>query len=172
MDESIKKIEKLLEEIDQSSKEFELLKGIDIFLKDLKQTFKLNEEQESIIDGEMTLFLLKQNTIGDLRNNLEQHLNSIEEKGIKHSVIEKVYLYVQRESESAESKEIEIIAKKSGDTFSGLSQSFTAPTAIIPKKTVYADTTTPAAKPLSETIPTSSTSKPAVDPYRLDPNEK
>ncbi len=85
------------------------------------------------------------------------------------------------QGKSAQSNESEQPPQTVPDTFSRLSQSFTTPSAIIPKKSVYTDlpsasasvsNTPPGSRPLSEAIPKSDTSKPAVDPYRLDPNEK
>lgn len=74
MENKEKTTEELLASISEDSIEFNLLTGLDAFLERVVKKFALTETIKGILDGEITLFILKQRTEGEFRFNISENL--------------------------------------------------------------------------------------------------
>jgi hypothetical protein len=72
--ETKEEFEKKIENIDQSSFEFGVLSNLEDLIKLIEKKYPVSETVINIIDGELTIFLIKEKTEKELMESLNQHL--------------------------------------------------------------------------------------------------
>lgn len=170
------KIIKLMESLDKKSSAFHMLEHMDTLFKKLEEEFKISEEARVIIDGELTLFILKEKSSVLFFQDLTMQLSLSLEKEIVQKINDKIEDFIKENSQSEDpfksntQKEpsVSIDSSNSSDILTRLNQTMTAPSTLAPTKRAY-----------TETAPLDTTSAPSsapsgiksIDPYREIPDK-
>lgn len=155
--ETKEEFEKKIENIDQSSFEFDVLSNLEDLLKLIEKKYSVPETVINIIDGELTIFLIKEKTEKEFMESLKQHLlfeleiNTIE--NIKKDILRFIEEQKTKQSNFSPTQALANIQER-------LSQ----PKIVTPSKRDYSveKINTP-----QQEIPKA----PSIDPYRELPSE-
>lgn len=158
--------EEIIEKMDQSSKEFDLLLNLDTFLTSITKNFSLSDVQRDIVDGEITLFLTKQHSSDEFFDNLSQHLILDLEKEVVEGIRKEVEKFLI-DIKSTTKKENEADAPSPAEALANIQERLAKPSMVAPITRDYSvnrSTETPTNK-------TPAPRAPSMDIYRESPDK-
>lgn len=100
MKEQEKTIEEFADEIDPSSEEFKKLSSIDNLISSLDNKYSLSEIEKNIIDGELTLFIIKKPNKEGFFDNLRQQLLIGSTNELVEKIMRDLYFFLEEKSSS------------------------------------------------------------------------
>lgn len=204
MEQEAKKNEEVIDET-RTLETTELLIALPALLKNIESELKLSQDMMLILANELSIAIIENKKLQEIIEKIDDlFVGGLDEKTVD-SLVEKVTeFFSNKESILADENQSEVpkikttaqINKKespiediqnlpsaTAPVLDKLSQSFTTPSAIIPKKSVYTEASSVASsaptaptlggpKSLADALPLSGTPKAAADPYRVDPTEE
>lgn len=152
-------IEDLISKIDTNSEEFKTLSSIDEFLWSVKKKYSINDDEKNIIDGEMTLYIVKDNDENELVSNLRQHLSlSIKENDVEE-LIKETILFLKNKKNTPVT-----IATSPAQALASIKERLSSPSIVAPITRDHSFTKSDGAEEkVAET--------PKIDPYREIPEK-
>jgi hypothetical protein len=155
-------IEELIEKMDLSSDEFKLLSTLDTLLTLLEKKYSISETTRGIVDGELTLFLIKKNNKDTFYNNIRQHLLLEVDQGLGEKIIKDILFFIDMKETQAVSDPI-----SPTQALASIQERLSQASTIAPVKRDYS-----VEKPGEISSGTVTVPKPlAPDPYREMPEE-
>ncbi len=152
-------IEDVISKIDINSDEFKTLSKIDSFLESIKKKYLVSDDEKNIIDGEMTLYIIKENNENELVNNLKQHLSlSIKENKVEE-LIKETILFLKNKKNIPEA-----VAPSPEQALINIKERLNSPSAVAP---ITRDHSFSKNENMVEKV----VEKPKIDPYRELPSE-
>ena len=152
-------IEDLISKIDTNSEEFKTLSSIDEFLGSIKKKYSINDDEKNIIDGEMTLYIVKDSDENKLVSNLRQHLSlSIKENDVEE-LIKETILFLKNKKNTPVT-----IATSPAQALASIKERLNSPSTIAPITRDHSFSK-------NENTPEKVIEKPKIDPYRELPEK-
>jgi hypothetical protein len=155
-----KTIEDVISKIDINSDEFKTLSKIDGFLESIKKKYLVSDDEKNIIDGEMTLYIVKENNENELVNNLKQHLSLSTKESVVEELIKETILFLKNKKNIPEA-----VAPSPEQALINIKERLNSPSVITQTKRDYS-----LEKEGGATL-TKDIEKPKIDPYRELPSE-
>ncbi len=89
-------LEKEIQNMSVDSYEFNILADMDIILNSIKNKYSISEENKNIIDGELTLFLIKKTKKELFMENMKQQLSFELEISLIEKIISDIFIFIDK----------------------------------------------------------------------------
>ncbi len=147
-------LEKEIQNMSVDSYEFNILADMDIILNSIKNKYSISEENKNIIDGELTLFLIKKTKKELFMENMKQQLSFELEISLIEKIISDIFIFIDKKRTEKDGLSI-----SPAQALASIKERLGSSSSVAPITRDYSFTKT-------ETLKESVTEAPKVDPYR------